>query len=136
MADLGQVLREERERRGLKQQQVANRIGVSLRAVNGWENGATIPASRVPAIERALGIKLVRDGLGGYRLADPNQPPHIEGMEQVETTGDGGRVVLYFPANFFDGMTQDRRDQVIAAGRLSMLREAREIRDRIAHSQD
>ena len=39
-AQLGEILRTERERRGLSQREIARRIGVSKSAVSLWESGA------------------------------------------------------------------------------------------------
>lgn len=57
--DLGQQLRAERERQGLRQEEVALAAGVSVRTVHQLENGK--PTSRLDVllrVSRALGLEL------------------------------------------------------------------------------
>lgn len=56
--ELGQRLRDARERAGLTQQQVANEIGVSLRTVGNWERGETVPQNRLAKLEDLLSVQL------------------------------------------------------------------------------
>lgn len=48
-------IREQRKRLGMTQEEFANRLGVSTRTVQNWEQGGAIPASSRNAIERLLG---------------------------------------------------------------------------------
>lgn len=43
----GDEIREARERAGLTQEQLAQRLGVTLRTVGNWERGATVPRNRL-----------------------------------------------------------------------------------------
>ena len=38
---LGEIIRENRKRMGLTQEEMANRLGVTAPAVNKWENGVS-----------------------------------------------------------------------------------------------
>lgn len=127
--DIGALIRSEREKRQWTQMSLARRIGVSLRTEGGWENGNPVPRSRLPAIEKALGVRLRPDGQGGYRAEDARTgPPDIEDTEQVDTDGAEGRVVLYYRPGFLDGLTDDERERIIARGRHAVLEEAARIR--------
>lgn len=50
----GDQIREERERRGWTQQQLAQLLKVSMRTVGNWERGATVPQNRSGAIREVL----------------------------------------------------------------------------------
>lgn len=131
MTALGEIIRSELARQELTQQQLATRMGVSLRTVSGWVGGATVPPERIPALERVLRISISRDG-DGYRAASATAtPPEIAGLDSVTTDGDGGRVTLYFAPGAFVGLSDTRRDQVIAAGRLAILRELADTREKL-----
>ncbi len=56
MADFGKTLREHRKNLLLTQSEYAERLGVSIATITGWERGV-----RTPGI--ALGRKLVADGV-------------------------------------------------------------------------
>lgn len=62
----GQQIRSARERAGLTQEELANRLGVSMRSVGNWERGATVPRSKSAAVEAILG-----DHLEGPASATP-----------------------------------------------------------------
>lgn len=50
----GEQIRAARERAGLTQEQLGQRVGVTLRTVGNWERGATVPRNRMAALESAL----------------------------------------------------------------------------------
>lgn len=54
-------IREQRKRLGLTQEDLAKRLGVSIRTVQNWERGGVIPATSQRALERLLsGLEDVR----------------------------------------------------------------------------
>ena len=54
---LGEVLREERSRRGMTQEYVAEALGVSRQAVSKWENGTSDPStSNLLALAKLYGV--------------------------------------------------------------------------------
>lgn len=55
---LGTLIRRARERRRWSQQQLADQLAVSLRAVNDWENDRSRPRSSIGALEEVLGTQL------------------------------------------------------------------------------
>ena len=63
----GTAIRRARQRKGWTQDQLATALGVSLRAVNDWENDRTLPRN-LAQLEDVLGISLS----GGE--AEPQQP--------------------------------------------------------------
>ena len=55
--NIGAVIKKYRKERGLTQEEMANRLGVTASAVNKWENGATLPdVTMLAPIARLLGI--------------------------------------------------------------------------------
>ena len=53
---LSEDIRAARRRMGLTQQQVAHRVGITVRSVSGWERGKAIPHQvTLEALARALG---------------------------------------------------------------------------------
>ncbi len=57
-------IRSAREQAGLTQEELALRLGVSMRTVGNWERGATIPRAKARAISAVLGEYLnpLREG--------------------------------------------------------------------------
>lgn len=54
---IGEVIRKYRKEKGLTQEEMANRLGVTTPAVNKWENGASLPdITMLTPIARLLGI--------------------------------------------------------------------------------
>ena len=54
---IGEVIRKYRKEKGLTQEEMANRLGVTTPAVNKWENGASLPdVTMLAPIARLLGI--------------------------------------------------------------------------------
>ena len=58
---IGTRIRRARERALLTQQQLADAVGVSVRAVNDWENDRAYPRNRIGALESVLGVNLLDD---------------------------------------------------------------------------
>ena len=64
--EIGAVIKTNRKRCGLTQEEMANRLGVTASAVNKWENGATLPdVTMLSPIARLLGITV--DSLLSFR---------------------------------------------------------------------
>jgi transcriptional regulator with XRE-family HTH domain len=63
MPSLGAYIRSLREDFGWTQQQLAAQVGVSVRAVGGWERGETVTPSRRRSLERIFGVP-VDDSVG------------------------------------------------------------------------
>ena len=55
---LGTRIRRARERAKLSQEDLANAVGASVRAVGDWENDRRKPRNRLGAIEEVLGVDL------------------------------------------------------------------------------
>ena len=58
---IGMAIRRARERKRMRQQDLADAIGVSRNAVDAWENGRAYPRRSMGAIEEVLGINLTDD---------------------------------------------------------------------------
>src|SRR5215469_774401 len=60
MADpsIGPKIRRARERKRMRQQDLADALGVSRTTVDAWENGRAYPRSSIGALEHVLGIGL------------------------------------------------------------------------------
>lgn len=127
VAQLGDLVREERERQKLYQWQLADRVGVNKRTIRNWEHGTNIPVSQVPALERALGVQIVKDPRGGYRFAPG--PPTLEGMDQVDLSDEGAALVIYVDPERVRRMSREALEEALSAARLAFLRAAREIED-------
>lgn len=56
--NLGPRIRSAREALGLRQEELAETVRVSVTTVKNWESGRTSPRDRIGAIERALHITL------------------------------------------------------------------------------
>lgn len=65
----GQQISDARQRAGLTQQDLATKVGVSLRTVGNWERGATVPRSRMHALRAALSDHLGEPSDIGLRAA-------------------------------------------------------------------
>lgn len=70
-SNLGVVIRDARERRGLRQTDLAAAIHVGLSSVSGWERGTQSPSAAVlPLLARALGVTLTVDA-DGFQTLEP-----------------------------------------------------------------
>lgn len=54
----GDDIRAARQKAGLSQEELASRVGVSLRSIGNYERSATVPRSALPRLQVALGIEL------------------------------------------------------------------------------
>lgn len=62
-SDLGMRIRRARERKRvtgkpMTQQQLADAVGASVRAVGAWERGESVPMNAIGALEQVLGVDL------------------------------------------------------------------------------
>ena len=55
---IGTRIKRARERKRMTQAQLAEMVGVSVRAVGDWENDRAFPRNSIGALEQALGIQL------------------------------------------------------------------------------
>jgi DNA-binding XRE family transcriptional regulator len=82
--DLALRIKRARERAGLKQWQLAERVGVNRKTVDNWENARTAPKSSMGALEAVLGslgggepdpreeeLRVLSAGLVAEGLLDP-----------------------------------------------------------------
>jgi transcriptional regulator with XRE-family HTH domain len=95
--DLGMLIRQARERRGMRQTDLAAEIHVGLSSVSGWERGTQAPSAVIlPALARALGITLVADPDGTFTALDAapdaQQAPQV--VVVVATTAEAMREAL------------------------------------------
>ncbi|WP_344314915.1 helix-turn-helix transcriptional regulator [Fodinicola feengrottensis] len=58
MSEVGDYVRTARVSHNWTQEQLAVLVGVSLRTLSKWENGADIPRGRVLVLEKVLGVSL------------------------------------------------------------------------------
>ena len=65
--DLGVRIRRARERLNMSQQQVADAVSRSVRAVGSWERGEAVPKNAIGALEQVLHTDLTSD-----KEPDPN----------------------------------------------------------------
>ena len=57
MVNIGNKIRELRKQRGITQEQLANRIGVSFQAVSKWENNIALPdIALAPVLASYFGV--------------------------------------------------------------------------------
>jgi len=71
---LGDQIRAARGRARMTQRELADRVGVSTKTVDNWENGRSVPRNRLAALEEVLGTHLNVDGvdeLGPAKGSDP-----------------------------------------------------------------
>jgi transcriptional regulator with XRE-family HTH domain len=57
----GRAIKRARERLRWTQDELAERMGVSTKSIDNWENGRTSPRSAIGALEEVLGISLDED---------------------------------------------------------------------------
>ena len=57
-SDMGTRIRRARERKRWTQQQLADELGASVRAVGNWERDEVVPRNTIGALEELLGIDL------------------------------------------------------------------------------
>lgn len=104
MQTLGQRIAQLRKRRGLTQEDIAQRLGVSAQAVSKWENDLTCPdISLLPELARQLDVS-VDVLLSGEKQPETYIVP-VEQRKNVESmllrltidSDDGAKVRMNFP---------------------------------------
>ena len=63
-SELGTRIRRARERKRWTQQQLADALGVSVRAIGNWERDEAVPRNTIGALEELLGVDLTNDEPG------------------------------------------------------------------------
>jgi transcriptional regulator with XRE-family HTH domain len=72
---LGSVIREARERREMRQVDLAAAVHVGLSAISGWERGTQSPSATVlPLLAAALRVRFVADPEHGWRVEEGKAP--------------------------------------------------------------
>lgn len=76
---LGEAIRSARQRRGLTQAQLGEALPnrVHAKTVSKWERGLAIPRGQLPALERALGLRLTN------RASAPADPAEMSSDDLV-----------------------------------------------------
>lgn len=86
---IGTTIRRARERKRMRQQDLAEAVGVSRTTVDAWENDRAYPRNRIGALEEVLGVSLdgeppvpgelvPEDEWEAQVLADPDLPDRIK----------------------------------------------------------
>jgi len=65
-------LKENRKKRGLTQQQLADLIGVSLKTIANYEKGEVIPASKTAILHKVLSSEEVKEPEEKYLIESKN----------------------------------------------------------------
>lgn len=100
--NLGNTISEKRKAKGLTQEELAVRLGVSPQAVSKWENNLSCPdISLLPAIAKIFGIS-VDELLGAESAAKESLPAAEECKEPVYT---GKKATTLLIATEKDGKT-------------------------------
>lgn len=74
--ELGALIRQARERRGLRQTDLAAAIHVGLSAIGAYERGIhELPAAKLLEIGRALNVRFVADPEHGWRVEEESTSP-------------------------------------------------------------
>jgi transcriptional regulator with XRE-family HTH domain len=95
--NLGMLIRQARERRGMRQTDLAAAVHVGLSSISGWERGTQAPsAAALPALARALGVTLVADPDGTFTALDaaPEAAPAPQVVVIVAGTPEAMREAL------------------------------------------
>ena len=77
----GERLRLARRRAGLRQRDLAQRIGVARETIRRWETTGRIPARRLPTVAEALGMDL--DALGGPQDASNHMATYTDRVARL-----------------------------------------------------
>jgi transcriptional regulator with XRE-family HTH domain len=72
-ARVGALIRARRQELGLRQPEVARRVGVSRNAVSNWETGRTYPERHAGKVEAVLRISLAAGTVTLLPPADPRE---------------------------------------------------------------
>ena len=80
---LSTLIKNKRKENKLTQQELADKIGVSLMSVVRWENGSRVPSMLLmPQIAAALNTTV------GYLMGIEDSPDPVQAPEPVKQTGD------------------------------------------------
>lgn len=82
MIDIGEVMQAVRKKNGYTQQQVADKLDVSLTAVGGWENGYKLPGTKM-LVELSKLYHVPLDYLAGV---DTKEAVTLDGLTQSQKT--------------------------------------------------
>lgn len=81
--EIGKHIAKYRKKKGLKQEELAKRIGISPQAVSKWENGGAPDAALLPDIARELGVSI--DSLFGIDVPMKNWRTYaLEEFQRLE----------------------------------------------------
>ena len=93
---IGKRIREARQRKGLSQEQLGEKLGVSFQAVSTWETGKYIPDSEhLPALAKALDVSL--DALFTEEEKDWELKPVNSSFDHMYTFVKGRAQMLNMP---------------------------------------
>lgn len=121
MTITGDEIRAARERAGLTQEQLAQRLRVSMRTVGNWERGATVPLNRLAALREFLRPEREEDEPGLRSASDAELLAEIarrfargkEGHDETPIVGDRrGAVSVVDVSGQADRVRLPRADQV------------------------
>ncbi len=106
MSTLGQRIAELRSGRGIKQNELAERLGVSAQAVSKWENDVSCPdISALPQLAEELGVTVDELLTGKERepvvrmMTEEERNKKLDSMvfRVIVDSGDGDRVRVNLP---------------------------------------
>ena len=93
---VGKRIREARQRKGLSQEQLGEKLGVSFQAVSTWETGKYIPDSEhLPALAKELDVSL--DALFAEEEKDWELKPVNSSFDHMYTVVKGRAQMLNMP---------------------------------------
>ena len=109
---LGKRIAALRREKGMKQDELAEKMQVSPQAVSKWENDQTCPdISVLPTLAKLFGIS-VDELLTGKKEAETrvvsldDDAEHKNKVIHLEITDDGDKIRLNFPIEFVRGLVQ------------------------------
>ena len=109
---LGKRIAALRREKGMKQDELAEKMQISPQAVSKWENDQTCPdISVLPTLAKLFGIS-VDELLTGKKEAETRVVSLEDGAEHknkvihLEITDDGDKIRLNFPIEFVRGLVQ------------------------------
>jgi transcriptional regulator with XRE-family HTH domain len=107
-------LRQQRERRGLTQQELAVAAGLSRRSIAGWELGGGIRPNSARKVAEALGVEITD-------LLEPNLDPR---EQPIRANLEDGMVLEFKSIGEYWRITEALREhaQAVEAGEYSRLR--------------
>jgi transcriptional regulator with XRE-family HTH domain len=109
MPTLGERIKAGRERRHLRQRDLAEMVGVDVKTVDNWENGRTRPKNRLGALEEALQINLRESA--DDELAEAEEDDALQDLiDQARRERAGGDPTLYNMLMRLQRMSEPARD--------------------------